>query len=216
MVQNEYFERDLDLLIERIRDFVDPNTMDGLLRVRDKLVDMGRRLLVKINHSVMEVLVARHLLEKGFIVDVEHNLGNNIVCDVYGERGSVVHIVEVETGFVPPENALDPVTYWNIRVAAKIARYSIFSHKFSLAVPPYHILKIPEIFLEPPESRSDESLVMLKGLVDRYYRNPPITIDELKKAHLETIIIVNVDRLETSELTLNNYMKLHNVDYFYF
>ena len=97
MVQNEYFERDLDLLIERIRDFVDPNTMDGLLRVRDKLVDMGRRLLVKINHSVMEVLVARHLLEKGFIVDVEHNLGNNIVCDVYGERGSVVHIVEVET-----------------------------------------------------------------------------------------------------------------------
>jgi len=216
MVQNEYFEKDMDLLIERMRDFVDQNVLNGLIEIRNKLVDMSKKLLVKINHSVMEVLVARHLLERGFIVDVEHSLGNNIICDVYGEKGEVVHIVEVETGFVPPENALDPVTYWNIRVAAKIARYSIFSHKFSLAVPPYHILKIPEIFLEHPENRSYDSLLKLKSLVDMYYKNPPVSIDELRKAHLETIIIVNVDRLETNELTLSSYMKLHNVDYFYF
>lgn len=216
MVQNEYFEKDMDLLIERMRDFVDQNVLSGLIEVKNKLVDMSRKLLVKINHSVMEVLVARHLLERGFIVDVEHSLGNNIICDVYGEKGEVVHIVEVETGFVPPENALDPVTYWNIRVAAKIARYSIFSHKFSLAVPPYHILKIPEVFLEPPENRNYDLLLKLKGLVDMYYKNPPISMDELRRAHLETVIIVNVDRLETNELTLSSYMKLHKIDYFYF
>jgi hypothetical protein len=216
MVQSEYFEKDMNILIEKMKDFVDQNVFNGLIEVKNKLVDMNKKLLVKINHSVMEVLVARHLLERGFIVDVEHSLGNNIVCDVYGEKGEMIHIVEVETGFVPPENALDPVTYWNIRVTAKIARYSIFAHKFSLAVPPYHILKIPEVFLNPPENRSYDSLLKLKGLVDMYYKNPPVSIDELRKAHLETVIIVNVDRLETNELTLSSYMKLHSIDYFYF
>jgi hypothetical protein len=85
---------------------------------------MKRENLVKINHSVMEILCAAKLLWDGYNVDVEHVLSDSLVCDVMGEKNGQTTMVEIETGYIPPEHALDPSTYTFARIISKIARYS--------------------------------------------------------------------------------------------
>jgi hypothetical protein len=67
-------------------------------------------------------------------------------------------VVEVETGFVPPEAALAPIRYRQARIAAKIARYSGHSQRFALATPGYHVLQVPEVLLQPPDERKKKEL----------------------------------------------------------
>jgi hypothetical protein len=69
----------------------------------------------------MELICAKHLIQKGFDVEIEHDL-DKVSCDVYGVKGFGSVIIEVETGFVPPENAVDPLTYLKARIASKITR----------------------------------------------------------------------------------------------
>ena len=44
-----------------------------------------------------------------------------LVCDVFATKGDGEAIVEIETGFTPPEHALDPTSYYVARIASKIS-----------------------------------------------------------------------------------------------
>lgn len=174
--------------------------------VRNRLIELYKRNLVKINHSVMELVCAKHLIRYGYSVDVEKQLTDILVCDVYAEKGEGIAIVEIETGFIPPEHALDPLGYYAARIASKVARYSKYSNQFVLATTPVNVLPIPVLFRRPPRDRRPSEVKQLKQLCDRYYLNPPVTEDELLNARLHMIYIINTDGGKVSEMDVDSYL----------
>ena len=222
----------------QIKPRTNPKVMQQLVEIRNRLVSLHKRRLVKINHSVMEVLCAWHLIEHGYRVVVEHPLdGGALVADIYAvssrseksafstdspsysdqkphrrdttalEFGETL-VVEVETGFVPPEAALAPVRYRQARIAAKIARYGGHGHRFALATPGYHVLQVPHVLLRPPEEREKEELQQLKVLCDTYYSSPPIAMDMLVQTVLDTIYILNVDLGRVVQVPPHSYLAM--------
>jgi hypothetical protein len=208
-VAKDKFTRDINRLLANLKSTTSPEDMQQLGEIRDALVELRKRRLVKINHSVIEILCAHHLIEKGYHVTVEQLLdGGALVADIYATRhngddhsqNSNYHnnsngtlVVEVETGFVPPEAALTPGRYRQARIAAKIARYSGHAQAFALATPNYHVLQVPKVLLRPPKDRTPEEIQNLKTLCDDYYTSPPIQIDELAQTEVDAIYIINVD-----------------------
>ncbi|MEM0382270.1 MAG: hypothetical protein QW059_02855 [Nitrososphaerota archaeon] len=193
------FHRDITTLVERLTEEFGQPLREPLSRIGNKLVEMHERGLVKINHSVMEVICAAHLVRLGYEVDVERYLGDSLVCDVFGVKGGGTQIIEVETGFAPPEAALDPQRYLRARIVSKIARYSKYADKFSLATPRYNLLEIPEPLLKPPRLREPDDIDSLKKLCDIYYSRPPIQISELRNCRLHSVIVLSIDNLEMIE-----------------
>lgn len=197
------FEEDLKLLISRLG--AHPN----LIRVKDKLIELRVRGLVKSNHSVLEVLVADYLFSKGFEVTVEHKLTNDLVCDVYADSSEGDLIVEVETGFVPPHYSLEPRTYNLARVISKVARYSRFSKYFGLAVPSFLLLQLHPYLIKPPRERELSEALELKAICDKYYTNPPVTLKEISSAKVDVIYVLDVDELSVEELTPLEYYRMY-------
>jgi len=197
--------RDIEGLVERLVARLGRELLEPLQKVKERLIELHRRGLAKINHSVMEVICAAHLARMGYSIDVERYLADALVCDVFGEKGGGTHIVEVETGFAPPEAALDPQRYLRARTVSKVARYSKHAHKFSVATPRYNILEIPEPLLKPPRLRKPDEIQALKALCDIYYNRPPIEVDELRNCRIHSIIILNIDELEMVELSPETY-----------
>lgn len=200
------FARDVDYAVRRMMVDLQPDEGEKLLRLRDQLLRLYSLNMVKINHSIMELVCAKHLIQRGFDVEIEHPL-NGVSCDIYAAKGYGTHIVEVETGFVPPENALDPITYLRARIASKITRYSRYSDKFSLGAPPYYVMQIPHIFFRPPRMRGEQEIAEVKRLCDLYYRNPPVTLEEVRNARIHSLYIINVDSLTVSERGLEDYLE---------
>ncbi len=188
----ELFKKDLDFLLEKLSRGSDESTTEQLRSLRNRLVRLRRGNLVKISHSVMELVCAKHLIVAGYNVDVEHPL-NRLNCDIYAEKGMGDLIVEIETGYIPPDHALDPLTYCKARIASKIARYSSYSNKFALGTPPHYIMQIPEAFTEPPRYRTEESIQEIKRLCDIYYKNPPVSIEEIKNGRVHTVYVLDID-----------------------
>ena len=174
--------------------------------VKFRLIELYKRNIVKINHSAMELVCARHLIRYGYTVDVERQLNDILICDLYATKGEGEAIVEIETGFIPPEHALDPLSYYSARVASKIARYSKFANQFVLATPPVSVLPIPKVFSRPPRDRSREDIKKVKELCDRYYRNPPISFSEILNSRLHIIYIINVDQGKVTEMDVDSYV----------
>jgi len=199
------FTRDIETVFEKMRGEFEENEYRKIGVIKNRLIQLRRLKKVKINHSVMELICAKHLIQKGFDVEIEHDL-NKISCDVHGVKGFGSVIVEVETGFVPPENAVDPITYLKARIASKITRYSGVSNKFILATPPYYIMQVPPPLTKPPRFRTDEEITSIKGLCDQYYTNPPVSVEEIRNARLHSIFAVNVDRTQVTEWEVNEYM----------
>ena len=54
--------------------------------LKERLVQLNDSNLVKINHSVMELICAKHLILNGFQVEVEHTI-NGISCDIFARKG---------------------------------------------------------------------------------------------------------------------------------
>jgi len=175
--------------------------------VKGRLIDLYQRNLVKINHSAMELVCAKHLIRYGYTVDVEKQLTDILICDVYAEKGDGAAIVEIETGFIPPEHALDPLAYYSARIASKIARYSKYGNQFVLATPPVSILPIPALFRRPPRDRRPNEIKAVKALCDKYYRNPPVTEDEILNGRLHIIYIINIDAGKVVEMDVDSYFE---------
>ena len=201
------FDRDLGILLTRLNENVDGKTKEKLSRLKDRLIRLNEENIVKINHSVMELVCAKHLILKGYEVDVERPLEGGIISDLYGVKGFGSLIVEVETGFVPPNHALDPATYCKARIASKITRYGNHSEKFALGVPPYYILQIPPALTKPPRGRKSEELREIKSRCDLYYKNPPVSLDEIMNARLHTIYVIDVDGVTVREVDPITYVE---------
>lgn len=173
--------------------------------VKNRLIDLYKRNIVKINHSAMELVCARHLIRYGYSVDVEKQLTDILVCDLYATKGDGVAIVEIETGFIPPEHALDPLSYYLARIASKIARYSKYANQFVLATPPVSILPISDVFKRPPRDRTLADINKIKSLCDKYYKNPPVTISDILNARLHIIYVINIDDGVVHEMDVDSY-----------
>ena len=175
--------------------------------VKNRLIELYMRNLVKINHSAMELVCAKHLIRYGYKVDVEKQLTDILICDVYAEKGDGAAIVEIETGFIPPEHALDPLSYYAARIASKIARYSKYANQFVLATPPVSVLPIPAVFRRPPRDRRSSEIKKVKVLCDKYYKNPPVTEDEILNGRLHITYIINIDAGKVVEMDIDSYFE---------
>jgi hypothetical protein len=193
------FDRDLEILSAKLNKDTDKNVQKKLNILKEKLIHMHKEHVVKINHSVMEMVCAKHLILKDYEVDIERPV-NGLICDLFGEKGLGSHIVEIETGFIPPSHALDPANYRKSRIASKIIRYGNHSNKFALGVPPYYLLQIPDILVTPPRDRTKKDLKYLKILCDQYYKNPPVGFEEIRNARIHTIYIIDVDNIKIREV----------------
>jgi hypothetical protein len=207
MSSREKFERDLTTIIDRLTCNAKPTTENKLQMLKDWLIKLHQENLVKINHSVMELVNAKYLIEKGYEIQLEYPLNELLTCDLYAIKGLGNLVVEIETGFIPPENALAPLTYTSARLASKIIRYSSFAGKFALGVPPHYILPFPRVLAKPPRNRTDIEIEQIKALCDAYYQKPPVTVEEIHNARIHEIYIIDVDRTRVTEIDPETYLK---------
>ena len=203
----ERFTEDVNTLSSKLVEEESDEVARKMDFVKYRLIELYKKKLVKINHSTMELVCARHLIHYGYTVDVEKQLTNILVCDLFATKGDGETIVEIETGFIPPEHALDPLSYYSARIASKIARYSKFSNQFVLATPPVSILSIPKVFGRPPRYRKYSEVEQVKSLCDRYYRNPPVSLNEIQSARLHMIYIINIDDGRITEMDIESYFE---------
>jgi hypothetical protein len=207
MSSREKFDRDLTVLLSRLTSGAAPEVENKLNMLKDWLIKLQKENVVKINHSVMELVCAKYLIQKGYEVQIEYPLNEILTCDLYGIKGLGNLIVEVETGFIPPESALAPLTYTTARLASKIIRYSSFAGKFALGVPPHYILPFPPALAKQPRNRSEQEIMQIKNLCDAYYQQPPVSIEEIRNARIQEIYIIDVDRTKVQEIDPEAYLK---------
>lgn len=204
----EKFTDDVYTVAEKLASSQSPEIKSKINFVRERLIELYKKNLVKINHSVLEIICASNLISHGYTVDIEKQLSNILVCDVFATKGDGTFIMEIETGFTPPDHALDTIDYYVARIASKIARYSKHCSKFALATPVVGILPIPKLFLKPPSNRKMEDVQKIKNLVDRFYKNPPIEINDILNARLHSIYLINIDKGFAKQLDPYTYLDL--------
>jgi hypothetical protein len=207
MNSRERFEQDLTALMSRLTIGVEKEVENKLNMLKDWLVNLQRKNVVKINHSIMELVCAKYLILKGYEVQLEYPLNEILTCDLYSIKGYGNLIVEIETGFIPPDHALFPLTYTSARLASKIIRYNSFAGKFALGMPPHYILPFPRALAKPPRKRTPKEIDAIKKLCDKYYQNPPVTEEEIQNARIQEIYIIDVDQAKVQEIDPEAYMK---------
>ncbi len=207
MSNKQKFEQDLTILLSRLTRDSEKEVENKLNMLKDWLIKLHKENIVKINHSVMELVCAKYLIQKSYEVQIEYPLNETLTCDLYAIKGYGNLIVEVETGFIPPENALAPLTYTSARLASKIIRYSSFAGKFALGVPPHYILPFPRALAKPPRNRTDPEIMQIKKLCDAYYQKPPVALEEIRNARIQEIYIIDVDRAKVQEIDPEAYLK---------
>ena len=200
------FREDIYALAARACAQDDGDVAARVRRTAETLVGLYRKNLVKINHSALELVCARELVKRGYEVEVEHKLDGSLVCDVYGVKKGERLIVEIETGFIPPEAAIEPSAYARSRIASKIARYSGFAERFALGTTPTYVLDYPRFFLEPTRERSTVEAARIKAALDVRYNKPPVSLEELMVAKLNGILLLDVDSARTKEVDPTVYL----------
>lgn len=201
------FEEDLALLLSKLTEGMNEVAAAKIVKLRDDLLKLHAENVVKINHSVMELVCSKYLVLKGYDVQVEHPLNKILVCDLFSTKGYGNLIVEIETGYIPPEHAMYPMTYTSARLASKIIRYSGFAGKFAIGVPPHYVLPLPRSLVIPPRRRTAQDIERVKSLVDKYYQMPPVTKYEIKNARIQDILIIDADNIKVQEMDPESYMK---------
>ena len=80
------FDRDLEILSAKLNRDTEKEAQKKLNVLKDKLIRLHEENVVKINHSVMELVCAKHLILKGYELDIERPV-DGLVCDRYGVKG---------------------------------------------------------------------------------------------------------------------------------
>lgn len=202
------FRNDVTQMTEKLSCGLKGKDVFKLNNVSQQLVEMYQKNLVKINHSILELICASNLISRGYTVKVEKDISDILVCDIYAKKGDGDTIIEIETGFTPPEHAMDTIDYFAARIMSKIARYSQYCSKFSLATPAVGNLPISKIFLLPPNARNEKDVRKIQDLCDRYYKNPPIKYDDVLNARLHSIYLINIDKGFAKEVDPQGYVEL--------
>lgn len=204
----EKFTDDVYAIAQRLSEGKPAEVKARINYVREKLIELYQKNLVKINHSVLEIICASNLISQGYSIDIEKPLSDSLVCDVFATKGDGTFIMEIETGFTPPDHALDTIDYYVARIASKIARYSKYCSKFGLATPVVGILPVPKLFLKSPGERTAGEIKKIKALCDRFYKNPPIDYDDILNARLHSIYLINIDKGFAKQLDPCSYLEL--------
>jgi len=204
----EKFTDDVYAIAQRLSEGKSAEVKARINYVREKLIELYQKNLVKINHSVLEIICASNLISQGYSIDIEKPLSDSLVCDVFATKGDGTFIMEIETGFTPPDHALDTIDYYVARIASKIARYSKYCSKFGLATPVVGILPVPKLFLKSPGERTEDEIKKIKTLCDRFYKNPPIVYDDILNARLHSIYLINIDKGFAKQLDPCSYLEL--------
>ena len=202
------FRNDVYQMTEKLSFSLKEKDASKLNNVCQQLIEMYQKNLVKINHSILELICASNLISRGYTVKVEKDISDILVCDIYAKKGDGDTIIEIETGFTPPEHAMDTVDYFAARIMSKIARYSQYCSKFSLATPAVGLLPISKIFLLPPNARIEKDVKKVQDLCNRYYKNPPVKYDDILNARLHSIYLINIDKGFAKEIDPQGYMEL--------
>ncbi|MGB6785054.1 MAG: hypothetical protein WBE60_04160, partial [Nitrosotalea sp.] len=108
----EKFTDDVYTVAEKLTREKTPEMKSRINFVRERLIELYQKNLVKINHSVLEIICASNLITQGYSVDIEKHLSDILVCDVFATKGDGTFIMEIETGFTPPDHALDTIDYY--------------------------------------------------------------------------------------------------------
>jgi len=204
----EKFQNDINAVRDRLAKNLSKDDSGKLNLVGLQLIEMYKKNLVKINHSVLELICAANLIANGYKVQVEKEVSDILVCDLYAKKGGGDMIIEIETGFTPPDHAMDTNDYSTARIMSKIARYSKYCTKFSLATPVLGIIPIPKIFLLPPNARKKDDVKKVQELCDLYYKNPPVTFEDILNARIHSIYLINVDNNFAKALDPQGYVDL--------
>ena len=204
----EKFRDDVFKITNQLSERLTDEQIKKLSFVRERLVELYQQNLVKINHSVLEIICASELIRHGYVVNVEERLSDILVCDIFATKGDGSIIIEIETGFTPPAHALNTVDYYAARIMSKIARYSKYCSKFCLATPVVGVLPIPSIFLIPPLARNLNDVKKNQVICNRFYKNPAIEFDSILNAHLHSIYLINTDKMFAKQLDPQNYVDL--------
>ena len=204
----EKFRDDVFKITDQLSERLTDEQIKKLSFVRERLVELYQQNLVKINHSVLEIICASELIRHGYVVNVEERLSDILVCDIFATKGDGSVIIEIETGFTPPAHALNTVDYYAARIMSKIARYSKYCSKFCLATPVVGVLPIPSIFLIPPLARNLNDVKKNQVICNRFYKNPAIEFDSILNAHLHSIYLINTDKMFAKQLDPQNYVDL--------
>ena len=204
----EKFRDDVYEISEQLSQHLKEDDIPKLNYVRHRLIDMYKDGLVKINHSVLELICSSNLIARGYTVDAEKSVSDILVCDIFAKKGDGNTIIEIETGFTPPDHALDTIDYYTARIMSKIARYSQHCSKFSLATPVIGLLPIPQIFLIPPHAREKSEIIKAQNLCNRFYKNPPIKYEEILNARLHSVYLIHIDKGFAKELDPCSYVEL--------
>ena len=204
----EKFRDDVFKITDKLSERLTDEQIKKLSFVRERLVELYQQNLVKINHSVLEIICASELIRHGYVVNVEERLSDILVCDIFATKGDGSIIIEIETGFTPPAHALNTVDYYAARIMSKIARYSKYCSKFCLATPVVGVLPIPSIFLIPPLARNLNDVKKNQVICNRFYKNPAIEFDSILNAHLHSIYLINTDKVFAKQLDPQNYVDL--------
>ena len=204
----EKFRDDVFKITDQLSERLTDEQIKKLSFVRERLVELYQQNLVKINHSVLEIICASELIRQGYLVNVEERLSDILVCDIFATKGGGSIIIEIETGFTPPAHALNTVDYYAARIMSKIARYSKYCSKFCLATPVVGVLPIPSIFLIPPLARNLNDVKKNQVICNRFYKNPAIEFDSILNAHLHSIYLINTDKVFAKQLDPQNYVDL--------
>ena len=204
----EKFRDDVFKITDQLSERLTEEQIKKLSFVRGRLVELYQQNLVKINHSVLEIICASELIRHGYLVNVEERLSDILVCDIFATKGGGSIIIEIETGFTPPAHALNTVDYYAARIMSKIARYSKYCSKFCLATPVGGVLPIPSIFLIPPLARNLNDVKKNQVICNRFYKNPAIEFDSILNAHLHSIYLINTDKVFAKQLDPQNYVDL--------
>ena len=91
---------------------------------------------------------------------------------------------------------------------SKIARYSKYCTKFSLATPVIGILPIPKLFLTNPKNRTKNEVEVIQAHCNRFYKNPPINFEDIRNARLDSVYLIHIDKGIAKELTPSEYIEL--------
>ena len=202
------FRDDVYAITELLSSRLSENEKPKLNFVRQKLIDLYTENLVKINHSVLELICSSELILHGYDVDVEKPVSDILVCDLFATKGGDSTIIEIETGFTPPEHALDTVDYYTARIISKIARYSQYCSKFCLATPIVNVLPIPTLFLQSPRTRNTEQVSKIQKICDRFYKHPQIKFEEIQNARIHSVHLINTDKGFSKEIDPEGYLNL--------
>ncbi len=117
------FRNDVLTMSEKLSKNLKEKDVPKLNFVCQQLIEMYEKNLVKINHYVLELICASNLISRGYSVEVEKDVSDILVCDIFAKKGGGNTLIEIETGFTPPDHPMDTVDYFSARIMGKIARY---------------------------------------------------------------------------------------------